>query len=134
MRVLTWHFPRGQRKGPTYYMETDYQPSAVRIYVETVPVVGDLEVDIFADGASIFKDHAVTFEATPTVMRHSDPSSTCVILLKGDNAEADAEDFIGNPLSEGTWVSCSLGATGGAEDITVHLELDSLEDPEEISK
>lgn len=134
-RCLTWHFPVGGDKSvPTYYAETDYEPVAVRIYAETPPTAGDLEVDILADGVSIFNDHAVTHEATPTVMKHSDPANTYVILPKGDNLETDAEDFIGGYIAESSLVTCSLGQTGGASNITVHLELNKMDEPDETTE
>jgi len=40
-RILTWHRHKidgdETRIGPTYYMDAEYEPLAVRIYAETAP-------------------------------------------------------------------------------------------------
>jgi hypothetical protein len=135
-RVLTWHFPKGGDKSqPAYYMETDYQPSAVRIYAEKAPAAGDCQVDIFDDGVSIFNDTATVRPYFSSTVRYSkDAASTYVILPQGDNAEVDAEDFTGNPIEAGSWVTCVLGTTGGAENVTVHLELTRMDEDDETTE
>ncbi len=54
----------------------------------------------------------------------SDASKTGVILSEGDNEGEDAEDFNDNTIEVGSWLSCDIGETGGAKDITVSLELE----------
>jgi hypothetical protein len=134
-RILTWHFPRGVRESPTCYMETDYQPEAVRILAEVAPSAGDLEVDIFVNGVSIFADHSGTLPYPGTAAPfYKQPSNTWVYLLKGETEELDAEDFGSNELGAGSKVTCVLGGTGGAQGITVHLELSKVDEPEEVAE
>ena len=134
-RVLTWHFPRGVRESPAYYMETDYQPLAVRIYAEGPPSGGDLQVDIFDDGASIFANHAGTLPYPGTAAPfYPQGPNTWASLLKGETEELDAEDFGSQEIEVGSKVTCSLGDTGGAQNITVHLELSKADEPDEVAE
>jgi len=135
-RILTWHFPVGGDKSvPSYYMETDYQPEAVRIYAETAPTAGDVQVDIFDDGVSIFNDHAgmEPYPGTAAPFYKRTPN-TWVSLLKGETEELDAEDFSSEELGVGSKITCALGTTGGAQNITVHLELSKVDEPEEVAE
>ena len=141
MRILTFHSSEkmrsGDRIGPTYYMNADYQPTAVRIHAETAPSLSDVEVDIFVDGVSIFNDRASTYKVSSSVKgptTTSDPVKTTAMLISGDNFEVDAEDLIGNPIDEGSWVHCELVDDGGCENLSVHLELLSISDEDEGSE
>ena len=132
-RVLTWHFPvGGNGASPTYYIETDCKPEAVRIYAEVAPKTGDLEVDIFDDGASIFNSH-VPYLTSARPYRARTPN-TWVFLPKGDTEELDAEDFIGGDIEAGSKVTCALGSINGAQNITVHLELSKMDEPDEVAE
>ena len=113
-RILTWRVNGiGETLGEVYYMERDYIPLHVRIYSRIAPVKGDLEVDIKDDGETIFGDYA--------------------ILGQGENGTAMAEDFLTDiVLEEGSWVSLDIVDTGGANEFTVHLELESLTEDEEL--
>lgn len=135
-RVLTWHFPEGGDKSqPTYYAETDYEPMAVRIIADVAPASGDCQVDIFDDGVSIFSNNAAHYVYVSSTQRErSDPANTYVILPEGDNLEADAEDFAPGYIEAGSLVTCALGSTGGARNVTVHLELSKMDEPDETTE
>jgi hypothetical protein len=201
-RIITFIIPKktgdGTRQGGTFYIEEDYEPIAVRVYSRIAPSLGDLEVDIKADGVSIFKETVTTSETpktTPSEISYGTHSATVftvnesisgttsgaiglieslslghlnlrligttaftagetitgassgatatvdsfvrgginvvfksttetgVILAQGDNSEEDITDFADEILNAGSWVSCDIGETGGAKDITVSLEL-----------
>jgi hypothetical protein len=53
-RIIVWYFPTLPAKGPAYYIEQDYSPTALRIHTEVAPG-GDLQVNIFDDGVSILR-------------------------------------------------------------------------------
>lgn len=121
-RTLTWHIPqiRGDdgSQGPVYYADHDYAPDAVRLYARQAPNAGDLTVDIRDDGVSIF-------------------TSNYAALNKGANLEEHAEDYsTAEPaIAEGSAISFHIIDSAGAEDITCHLEMDSLaEDDEDESE
>lgn len=142
-RILTWYLStfisnssslNGKRMGPTYYMEDDYEPAAVRIYSDRVLTEKDAEVDIKDDGVSIFANRASTFTTSSALkgpIGRSDPSRTTAVLPSGDAAEVDAEDFNNNPIEKGSWVYCEVVEMYGAEDLTVHLELSRISERDE---
>lgn len=111
-RTLTWHASQLTAKpesyGPVYYLYRDYAPIAVRIYTRVPPGDEDLSVDIKDDGASILNSYATVF--------------------RGENTESDSEDFSSEFLGEGSLVSCEIVAVNGANDITVELELEPLDE------
>jgi len=133
-RILTWHSDEAKganaRIGATFYIESDYMPTAVRIHAEKAPVNGDAQIDIQdEDGVSIFANR------TPTPVDYSGresilTSTTSAVLVKGENYEEDAEDFKQNDLmlEEGSWVSCYLLDDAGGKNFTVSLELENFED------
>lgn len=120
-RILTWHIPhvRGDdgSQGPVYYAEHDYTPGECHVYARQAPNAGALKVDIRDDGATIF-------------------TSNYAALNKGANLEENAEDYpAAQPnISAGSAISCHIISTGGAEDITVHLEIESQSDEEDESE
>jgi len=140
-RILTWHSSEkmrsGDRIGPTYYINADYQPVAVRMYAQTAPSLWDVEVNIFVDDVSIFSDRASSLLNASTVKGATlvvGATKTTAILPLGDNAEIDAEDLIGNPIEEGSWVYCELVEDGGCENLSVHLELTGVNEEDEESE
>ncbi len=66
-----------------------------------------------------------------TLKTISTDSNTYISLEEEDNTEEMAEDFNSTPIEKGSWVSLNIGKTGGANNITVHLELKRLSDPDE---
>jgi len=120
-RTLVWHIPqvRGDdgSQGPVYYAERGYSPNAVRLYARQAPGGGDLLVDVRDDGVSIF-------------------TGNYAALNKGGNLEEHAEDYpAAHPeIAEGSVISLHVIRTGGAEDITCQLEMDSLDDEESESE
>lgn len=117
-RILTWHLPsfRGDdgSQGPVHYADHDYSPEAVRLYARQAPNGGDLKVDIRDDGVSVF-------------------TSNYAALNKGGNLEEHAEDYPeAQPfIAEGSAISLHVISSGGAEDITCQLEMDSHDDDDE---
>ncbi len=117
--------------GAAHYLEADYQPIAVRIHAETAPQA-DAEFNILADGTSILNDRASYVQtADGSGVFKGRAASRSVVLPKGGTSEADAEDFIGNPLSQGTWVTCEIVHNGGGKNFTVQVELETLAEEDE---
>ncbi len=130
MRILTWHDKDagggGQRFGPSFYLETDYVPAAVRLEAEKAPLDGDMEVDIFDDGVSIFDDHASFSSQTAhkgSLTRTGDVNTSVSLAQAQTEEELAANDFTGDTLEKGSWVTCKILNARGAKNLTVHLEL-----------
>lgn len=126
-RILIWHqkddINDNSRIGPTYYMEADYTPVAVRIYSEVAPT-HELKVDIFDDGVSIFSNRTLLDINATTGVDQSGSAVTAVTLPANTNSEENAEDFTESPrIEEGSWIHCNLVNAGGGRNITVQLEL-----------
>ena len=117
-RYLVWHVPqvRGDdgSQGPVFYADHDYTPGALRLYARLAPNGADLTVDIRADGASILTSRYAT-------------------LNKGGNLEEHAEDYPSREpiIAEGSTISLHIISTGGAEDITGQLEMESISDSDD---
>ncbi len=125
-RVLIWH-EKDQtssidRIGPTFYIDANMVPKSVRIHAVNAPVNGDVEVTIYDDGVSIFKNHLGTIPINGNITYISEAKT--VTLPKGQNFETDAESFDISEIAEGSWVHCIVNESGGAKNITVQLELD----------
>lgn len=120
-RILVWHVPhaRGDNasQGPVYYADHDYDPGTLRLYARLAPNGADLKVDIRDDGVSIM-------------------TSNYAALNKGGNLEEHAEDYpAAQPfIAEGSTISFHIISTGGAEDITGQLEMESLSDEDDASE
>lgn len=131
-RVLTWHYEgtvgNETRIGPTYYMERNYTPVAVRIHAVTAPT-SDAQIDIYDDGTSIFNDRTPLIINLTTGKNETGASATAAVLDKGQNADEYAEDFRTSLIEEGSWLHCNLKEAGGGKNFTVHLELFSLDEP-----
>ncbi len=111
-RILNWHFS-GNPDMPAYFADKDYNPTKIRLYATNAAVIGGgCTVDIRDDGVSILSDYAN--------------------LPAGDNLEEDAESFlVENPLiEEGSVITCHMMNTGGASNISIQFELDSLDTDE----
>ena len=130
-RVLVWHIPDSPYglSLPRYYMDADYAKVGLRVYAEVAPV-GDVSVDIRADGVSIFANDPQT-RFSVLGQRTTTPTST-IILMKGENSEEDAEDFSAASLEAGAWVSCHPVNLAGARGVTISLELDRISDAGEV--
>ena len=120
-RILVWHLPqvRGDNasQGPVFYADHDYDPGALRLYARLAPNGADLLVDIQDDGTSIF-------------------TSNYAALNKGGNLEENAEDYPNDQpmIQEGSTISFHIISTGGAEDITAQLEMESISDEDDPSE
>ena len=125
-RVLTWFIRDTSDLSwlPRYYMDAEYEKVALRVYATKAPITDDLRVDIQADGVSIFQNQSST-TFTTAGQRTTTPTTTGV-LVKGDNAEVDAEDFNGDSIPLGSWVTLSIPDMAGARGVSIHLELERV--------
>ena len=120
-RTLTWHVDRirgdNNSQGAVYYADHDYAADACRLYARQAPQGADLKVDIRVDGTSIF-------------------TSNYAVLNKDANLEEHAEDYPAAQvlILEGSVVSFHILKSGGAEDISCSLEMDSLSDDDDRSE
>lgn len=125
-RILTFHQKEvsggGLRIGPTYYIEADYAPIAVRIHAEVAPT-RDAEVDIFDDGVSIFNNKTPTVLNSTSGQDETGVAVTTAKLSKNYDQEELAGDFATSLIAEGSWVHCNLVDAGGGRNFTVQLEL-----------
>lgn len=102
----------------------------VRLEAEKAPLDGDMEVDIFSDGVSIFDDHAAfsTQTAFPgTRTRIGDSITTVSLAETQTQEELAANEFTDDTLEKGSWVTCKIVNARGARNLSVHLELKLLE-------
>lgn len=131
-RIMTWHVPDVPFPVslPRYYADADFQKDALRVYADIAPVEGDLEIDIRADGVSIFQNQP-SYSFTTDGQRINTPTSTAV-LIKGENEELDGEDFNDGSIEEGAWVTCHIENARGAKGITIQLELTKVGQETEV--
>ena len=136
-RYLVW-FHEGEvrgdeaRTGPTYYLSKDYEATAVRVYAETAPTMGDAEFDIrviteAGEDMSLFDnrtpDGISRFGREDLVTLNT---STMVSITENYNEEAETEDFSSSVvLEEGSWVYCKPISGGHGKNFTIQLELSS---------
>ena len=117
-RYIVWHLPRVRgddgSQGPVFYADHDYYLGALRLYARQAPDGDDLKVDIRDDGVTVLNSYYAT-------------------LNKGDNLEENAEDYpVEMPrIEQGSVISFHIISTGGAEDITAQLEMESLDELDE---
>ena len=109
-RILVWYVENivgdGVESGPTFYVEKDYTPSALRVMLKRTADAADFQFDILDDGVSIM-------------------NSLRGRVRKGDASDPDADNFPfgGGRIVEGSLVSLNL-TPSGAKGITVQLELE----------
>jgi len=136
-RILVFHFEdirgEGSRIGPTYYVEEDCTPVAVRIYAEKSPTDGDLEVDILSNDVTLFDDRAEvltrSYENSASLVH---TPKTTALLPKGENADEGSDDFKKDAhVDAESFVHCILKSLNGARNVTVQLELELDEGEEE---
>lgn len=114
-RYLVWHFDlvagTNGAQGPVYFADQNYAPGSIRLSAQKAPDAGDLRVDIKDDGISIL-------------------SSFHARMTEGNTLEEDAGGYTDNPptIQEGSEISFHFVTTGGAENITCTLELESVGD------
>lgn len=113
-RILTWFIPEmvgvGTRQGPTFYLERDYEPVAMQVYARIAPAGTDLTFNIRDDDVSIMSSDA-----------------RLPVGANTDDMAEDWDEFL-STLDEGSWLSLDITNHGNAKDITVQLELSSLDD------
>lgn len=136
-RILTFHSKdsvgNDSRLGPTYYIEADYEPVAVRIYAETAPL-RDAKFDVFDDGVSIFNNRTPKDFELNTGKNITGAVVTATVLSENQNSEEYAEDFTNTPIEEGSWVYCDLVDSGGGKNFTVHLEMKEISEKGEYEE
>lgn len=133
MRVLTWEVKNVASQkylGPRYYMDADYALSAMHIHAGVAPTDDDAEFDILVDSSTIFSDRTVA-PGRRTDRAYTYTATTTALLSKGDNYEADAEDFRSDAVIEkGSWVWCKPIKDGAGRDFSIHLVLEEIGEPE----
>lgn len=95
-RIFVWHIPSLPAEVPTYYIDKDCLPTALRIYAERAPGSGDLLVDILDDGVSIMNGNnyqKVTFKDEPGYIEFGTPSGTFTVVetITGGTSGATAK-------------------------------------------
>ena len=133
-RILVWHHEgaigNNERIGPTYYMDADYEPLAVRLHAETAPG-REAEFDIFDDGVSIFENRKSTKINTTTGVRTVVSDKTTAVLGEDESSSDIAGNLLESTIEEGSWVHCNLVDTGDGKNFTVQLELRRLHGDDE---
>jgi len=136
-RIFTFHAHKGQGNpvfmSPAYYIDSDYEKVAVRVYAREAPV-RDASIDVYVDGASIFNDRGYTQVDPTTGVLSTLNSGTFATLEAGDNSELLVDDFTDDDVNEGTWLTCELVDAGGGTDFTVQVELRQISEDEEKSE
>lgn len=136
-RILTWNFHRrtgnDEQNVPAYFMESDYEPTGLRIHAGTAPSLEDAEFDILDDGASIFVDRGVGL-LDSTSGQTEFVSQTTVQLGKGETEEQDADEFNNTPIAAGSWLTLDVVKDGAGRNFTVQLELDKVSDDSEVDE
>mgnify|MGYP001586742525 CR=1 FL=1 len=134
-RILTWTFDRHPSGGvmlPAFYMETDYEPVAVRVYAESLPKVTDAKFDILVDGVSIFSDMSEVKNSVDVNYQHQHVPTTSIELPASASEDTMAENFKdGLTLNAGSWVTCKVTNDGGARNVSIHLELITVSESDE---
>ena len=130
-RIVTWHIPYPGAPLERFYMERDYTPEKLRILAEQAPSV-DCEVDIRDDGTTIFADRGLR-PTSKSASRSTGTTKTTAVLPKGQTLEEAADDFPtnGTTIAAGSVLTCHEIEMGGAGNVTIQLELESLEDEDE---
>lgn len=127
-RILTWFFERSTDNVPAFYLEDDYEISAIRLRAETAPKDADATFNIYDDGVSIFADRATSQINSVNLETHVPnryTPNTTILLCKGDTEELEAEDLRENlHIDKGSWITCDLVNDGGGKNFTVQMELD----------
>ena len=134
-KTLTWQTFKfeGNRYsiGPTYYIEADYEPVAVRIYAEVAPEIQDAEFNIYDDGTTIFADRSSSTWYRDGGVQTQGTPITNIALTKGEKDEVFASDFNGTIIEGGSWVSCNYVTSGGGLNFTIQLDLVRLSEEDE---
>ena len=130
-RIVTWHIPYPGAPLARFYMERDYTPAKLRLLAEQAPSV-DCEVDIRDDGTTIFADRGLRPESK-SASRSTGTTKTTAVLPKGANLEEAADDFPSSvaTIEEGSVLTCHEIEMGGAANVTIQLELESIGDEDE---
>ncbi len=133
-RILTWSVKRCDGNPttilPAYYMESEYTPTAVRIYAETAPTVDDAEFEILDDGVSIMNDHQYSYS---TYAANTAVYTGVYTIHLPINSTVDemAEDFREEVIAAGSWVTCQIRQDGGGKNFTIQMELDKVSESDE---
>lgn len=104
-RILNWFFS-GNPDMPAFYVSKDSNPEGLRVYAPNAPGAAECQIDIRADGVSILSHYAK--------------------LGGQQHLEEMAGTFATKSIAEGAVVTCHVIDTGGANNISVQLELESL--------
>lgn len=113
-RIFVWHFDSltgdGTGQGPAFILDQDYAlPGVVRLHAKRAAGYDSLQVDIKADGVSIF------------------PAGSVPSIQKGRTIEEHWDSFLDTirRLDRYSVLTCDVLDTGGASGITIALELEA---------
>lgn len=131
-RIITWHIPYPGFPLSQFYVERDYTPEKVRILAENAPGGTESKIDIRDDGVSIFVEKGLHPESK-SASRLIGTSIQNTTLPKGATVEEDADDLPESPpaIEAGSVLTCHEIDLAGASNVTVQLELESLDDEDE---
>ena len=115
---------------PSYFVDAEYEPVAVRIHAVTAPV-REAKIDILDDGVSIFNDQGSTSVHRTTGVISIIGSGTAATLAAGENYEDSAEDFLDSTIEVGSIITCNLVDSGSGKHFTVQLELHQVSEDDE---
>jgi hypothetical protein len=132
-RILTWSCKRCDGNPtvmlPAYYLEKDFDPVAVRIRAESAPTASEAVFEIYADGVPIMNDYSFSYSDYIIDTQHYSGNYDFT-LTKTETTDDMADDFNGNSLEAGTWVTCVIKEDGSGKNFTVQLELDEVANDE----
>jgi len=132
-RIIIWHIPTLPAITPTFYIDRDYEPVALRIYADVAPRAGDLLVDVLDDGVSIMNDNAdptISFNLADAYIEYSSQSAAFTVgeTITGGTSGATARvesDRLGRlMLSNPSATAFTKGETitGGASASTATVD------------
>ena len=134
-RILTWsfnRFPEGGALLPAYYLESDYEPVAVRVYAESSPKVNEAKFDIMADGVSIFADNTEVVNSPDINYQIQHIPDTSIELAASESDDLMADNFKeGLSLESGSWITCKVTNDSGARNVSIQFELNALSESDE---
>ena len=133
-RIFTFHLHETSGNQavmlPSYFVNAEYEPVAVRIHAVTAPI-REAKIDILDDGVSIFNDQGSQHVNKTTGVISTVGSGTAVTLAAGENYEESAEDFLDSTIEVGSILTCNLVDSGGGRNYTVQLELHQVSEDDD---
>lgn len=115
----------GGTSGATGYVLTDNGKGSMVLYDTSGTYTADETITGGTSGATATVNAFVAAKRGHVVT--SDPEYRWALLIDGDNLETDAEDFVdAAEIADGSMMTCNVGETNGAGNITVHLLMEQV--------